>query len=173
MLGLLHHNLIHLGREQVGKSRYHDLVTFFGVRLPAANRLVICFINDIRSQWAEQLKNVQDFTLAGLVDFSVIQPFQRLDAPLDDQALIAHATESILKTVKVLLDAENNAGNHHIGEGWLVQVQNDVSPKFLDLSTIWHLAACLPILLPRAYTTVCAQFTVCYKSDVDTYMYLM
>jgi len=102
--------------------------------------VVICFINDVTSQWAEQFKNVQDLALAltGRVG-CVIQPFESLQAPIDDKlhhARVVHATEPVLRTGKIAQDAENNAGKRRIGEGWLVQVQDNVSPKFLDLRTI-------------------------------------
>jgi len=47
-----------------------------------------------------------------------------------------HTTEPILKIGKVLLDIEGREGKCRIDEGWLVQVQDDVLPKFLDLRTI-------------------------------------
>jgi len=84
------------------------------------------------------IQKVQDLALSGLAGI-VIQPFQSLDAPFNDKlkhAPIVHATEPILKSGKVLLDAQNNAGNRRIGEGWLAQAQDDMSPKFLDLRTI-------------------------------------
>ena len=49
---------------------------------------------------------------------------------------IVHTTETILKTGKLLSEAEGTEGQSRIGEGWLVQLHDDVSPKFLDLCTI-------------------------------------
>jgi hypothetical protein len=64
--------------------------------------VVICFINDVTSQRAEQFKNVQDLALAFAARVGcVIQPFQSLQAPIHDKlrhARIVHATEAVLKT---------------------------------------------------------------------------
>jgi len=51
---------------------------------------------------------------------------------------IVHTTETILKTGKLLFEAEGTEGHSssRIGEGWLVQVHDEVSQKFLDLRTI-------------------------------------
>jgi len=53
----LHHHLVHYGRELVGQSRCHDVVTYSGIWLPVASRVVIFFIAEVRSQWAEQFQN--------------------------------------------------------------------------------------------------------------------
>ena len=60
---------------------------------------------------------------------AVSKPGGSLQCPFDDKlhhAHIVHATEPVLKTGKVVLDAEIKAGNRRIGEGWLVQVQDDL-----------------------------------------------
>jgi len=102
--------------------------------------VVICFINDVRSQRVEQFKNVQDLALAFATRVDcVIQPFQSLQAPIHDKlrhARIVHATELGLKTGKVVQGAENNAEKYRIAKGWVDQVQDNVSPKFFGLRTI-------------------------------------
>jgi len=102
--------------------------------------VVICFISDVRSQRAEQFKNVQDLAINFATRVGcVIQPFQSLQAPNHDKlrhARIVHATEPVLKTGKVVQGAKNNAGKRRIAKGWVDQVQDNVSPKFLGLRTI-------------------------------------
>jgi len=69
------------------------------------SRVVIYFIDDVRSQGVEQIQNVQDLTLAGLVGFGP-QQFQRLDASFDDKlhhAPIVHTTEPIYQSHSVTL----------------------------------------------------------------------
>jgi len=102
--------------------------------------VVICFSNDVRSQRAEQFKNVQDLALNCSTRIGcVIQPFQSLQAPIHDKlrhVRVVHATEPVLKTGKVVQGAENNAGKRRIAKGWVDQVQDNVSPKFVGLRTI-------------------------------------
>jgi hypothetical protein len=102
--------------------------------------VVICFSNNVRSQRAEQFKNVQDLALNFATRVGcVIQACQNLQAPIHDKlrhARIVHATEPVLKTSKVVQGAKNNAGKRRIAKGWVDQVQDNVSPKFLGLHTI-------------------------------------